>query len=89
VQRVPQIVRVVGLDGRPVAGVTLAVLSAAGPAPEMAYVTGGDGRVRIGLPPGTAELEAFAADGKHQRFSIDAAKEPGREHELHMGEDVA
>lgn len=84
-QRVGQIVRMLDRAGRAQAGVTFVVRSAQGPVPEMAYVTGEDGCVRIGLPPGTTELEALAADGSAQRFTIDAADEPGCRHDLIIG----
>ena len=83
-QRVAQILRLLDQQGRPCGEVTLAVVEAEGPAPEMAYLTGPDGRAQIGLPPGRAVLEATAPDGRRQKFSIEAAAEPGREHELRM-----
>ncbi len=84
VKRVAQILQVMDAQGVPCPGIALAVASAQGPTPEMAYVTGADGRVRIGLPPGEAVLHAFHSDGGRQTFSIQASSEPEHAHELRM-----
>jgi hypothetical protein len=79
---------VVDKDSSPVAGVTLAVLSAEGPVPELAYVTGADGSVQIGLPPGAALLETTDAQGARRRFSIEATATAGHSHDLHLEGDA-
>lgn len=81
-ERVPQVFRVLDPAGRPWPGVTLSVVSAQGPFPELAYRTGQDGGVRIGLPPGPAVLEAIASSGTRRRFAIVASGNEGAVHEL-------
>ena len=88
-KRVAQIVRVTDAAARPRAGVTLAVRKAQGPVPEMAWVTGQDGCVRIGLPPGPAELEAFDAAGHRTVFAIEASDRSGQVHDVTLAGDEA
>lgn len=83
-QRVAQILRVVDETGQPLAGVTLAVLSAQGPVPDLGYRTGDDGRVQVGLPPGATTIEAILPDGKRLCLSLEAVDRAGHEHELRV-----
>jgi hypothetical protein len=83
-KRVAQDLRVLNEHGQPCAGVSIAVIVAEGPTPEIAYLTDEEGGVRIGLPPGKATLEAFLPGGGRERFSIDASADPGVRQELRL-----
>jgi hypothetical protein len=84
VKRVAQRLRLRDAGGKPCAGITVAVRDAAGPVPELGYVTGDDGEVQIGLPPGSATLEALLSDGRRHCFAIEASGEPGRCHKVQL-----
>jgi hypothetical protein len=83
--RTGQIVRIVDDEQNPRSGVILAVLAAEEPVPEMAYRTGEDGTVRIGLPEGRVVLEATVPGGVSRRFEIQGAQLEGAVHELTLG----
>lgn len=70
--------------GEPLAGVTLAVERATAPIPEIAYVTGEDGRVRMGLPIGEAALRLFLPDGSRRTMQLFVRDEADQVHHLQM-----
>jgi hypothetical protein len=84
VKRVAQRLHVRDSDGRPCAGITVAVTKAQGPVPELGYVTGDDGEVQIGLPPGPASFEVLLPDGRRHSFAIKVSAESGRCHEVKL-----
>jgi hypothetical protein len=62
--------RVIDVDGRPLAGVPLAVASASAPVPERGIATGDDGRAAIALPFGRASIQAILPDGLKRQVEI-------------------
>lgn len=82
VRRVACMLRLLGRDGRALAGARLAVVRAAGAVPEMAYVADADGRLRIGLPPGEAEVRIFPPAGEPRLASFHVGDADGHTYDL-------
>jgi hypothetical protein len=78
------VLRVTSKTGEPLAGVGLAVEQATGPVPEIAYVTGDDGRVRMGLPSGEAVLRLFLPDGSSRCAKLFVRDQPDQVHHLQI-----
>lgn len=70
--------RVVGSDGAGLSGALVYVKSGTGPAPEIAFRSGRDGRFRIALPPGRYVLEARSAQGQLGETELATGREAMR-----------
>ena len=70
--------------GERLAGVTLAVERATAPVPEIAYLTGDDGQVRMGLPIGEAVLRVFLPDGSSRTTQLLVRDEADQIYQLQM-----
>jgi hypothetical protein len=60
------------------------VEQASEPVPELAYVTGADGRASVGLPPGEVGVRFFLPDGTAQTAALHVAAEAGREYVVRL-----
>ncbi|HEV2606335.1 MAG TPA: hypothetical protein VGU24_22020 [Microvirga sp.] len=69
-ERVARIVILSDSGGSPVGGAVVTVARATISVPELAYVTGDDGRVRIGLPPGPALLSVALPSGEVRTIEV-------------------
>jgi len=64
--------------------VRFVVEQASEPVPELAYVTGSDGRASVGLPPGGVSVRFFLPDGTAHTAALQVAAEPGREYVVRL-----
>ena len=60
------------------------VEQASEPVPELAYVTGSDGRASVGLPPGDVSVRFFLPDGTAHTAALHVAPEAGREYVVRL-----
>ena len=73
-----------GSGGEPLARVKFAVEKASEPVPEMAYMTGPDGRASVGLPPGDVSVRFFLPDGSAQTADLRIEPASGREYVVRL-----
>lgn len=71
-------------QGRPLAGLRIAVEHASEATPDLAAVTGPDGRARLGLPPGGVGLALFLPDGTRRVAEIVVGDDPDRTYEVNL-----
>ena len=79
----PRTVRVLDARGHPVAGAFVTVVSGTAPTPEITLLTNAEGRVRLGLPPGTFTLQAQTPEGT--KTTVEVTGEDAEEIELRLG----
>jgi hypothetical protein len=77
--------RVLDTDGNPVAGATVSFTSAPGPVPDIAGLTGADGRFLLEAPePGRFAIAARDAAGASAEVTVDVGAVPPDEVEIRL-----